>query len=38
MTPQQLVDQLKALTQASRFAFLQKTTRDKIIKSSQKTA
>jgi len=38
MTPQQLVEQLKQLTGANRFAFLQKTTRDKIIKSSQKTA
>lgn len=38
MTPQQLSAQLKLVTQANRFAFLQKTSRTKIVKSTPKTA
>jgi hypothetical protein len=38
MNPQQLAAQLKMLTQANRFAFLQKSNRDKIIKSTNKPA
>jgi len=38
MNPQQLAAQLKMLTQANRFAFLQKSTREQILKSTSKTA
>jgi hypothetical protein len=36
MTPKQLLDQLKVMTQAGRYAFLHKTANQKILKQSPK--